>query len=116
MRPTVVVSTRDRNILAIESEVRGALGNGVDSFLVVVGDTLPQVDHLAEQLLQGRLVGDLLADHLALGVDQVEVRNADLTRADESPQDLVARVRADPVARQSRVPSVAGLACDLSKY
>ena len=47
VRPTVVVSTRDRNILAIESEVRGALGNGVDSFLVVIGDTLPQVDHLA---------------------------------------------------------------------
>lgn len=45
--PTVVVSTRDRNILAIESEVRGALGNGVTSFLVVVGDTMPQVDHLA---------------------------------------------------------------------
>ena len=47
VHPTVVVSTRDRNILAIESEVRGALGNGVDSFLVVVGDTYPQVDHLA---------------------------------------------------------------------
>jgi len=46
--PTVVVSTRDRNILAIESEVRGALGNGVDSFFVVVGDTYPQVDHLAD--------------------------------------------------------------------
>jgi len=45
--PTVVVSTRDRNILAIESEVRGALGNGVSSFLVVVGDTLPQVEHMA---------------------------------------------------------------------
>ncbi len=45
--PTVVVSTRDRNILAIESEVRGALGNGVDSFLVVIGDTMPHVDHLA---------------------------------------------------------------------
>jgi len=44
---TVVVSTRDRNILAIESEVRGALGNGVDSFFVVVGDTVPAVDHLA---------------------------------------------------------------------
>lgn len=48
VRPTVVVSTRDRNILAIESEVRGALGNGVDSFLVVVGDTVPHVDHLAD--------------------------------------------------------------------
>lgn len=47
VHPTVVVSTRDRNILAIESEVRGALGNGVRSFLVVVGDTVPQVDHLA---------------------------------------------------------------------
>ena len=43
VRPTVVVSTRDRNILAIESEVRGALGNGVDSFLVVVGDTFPRL-------------------------------------------------------------------------
>lgn len=46
--PTVVVSTRDRNILAIESEVRGALMNGVDSFLVVIGDTVPHVDHLAD--------------------------------------------------------------------
>jgi len=46
--PTVVVSTRDRNILAIESEVRGALGNGIQSFLVVIGDTMPQVDHLAD--------------------------------------------------------------------
>jgi len=46
--PTVVVSTRDRNILAIESEVRGALGNGVNSFLVVIGDTMPEVDHLAD--------------------------------------------------------------------
>ena len=48
VHPTVVVSTRDRNILAIESEVRGALGNGVDSFLVVIGDTQPHVDHLAD--------------------------------------------------------------------
>ena len=47
VHPTVVVSTRDRNILAIESEVRGALGNGVDSFLVVVGDTMPQVEHMS---------------------------------------------------------------------
>ena len=47
VHPTVVVSTRDRNILAIESEVRGALMNGVDSFLVVIGDTMPHVDHLA---------------------------------------------------------------------
>jgi len=47
VHPTVVASTRDRNVLAIESEVRGALGNGVDSFLVVVGDTHPATDHLA---------------------------------------------------------------------
>jgi 5,10-methylenetetrahydrofolate reductase len=47
VHPTVVVSTRDRNVLAIESEVRGALMNGVDSFLVVIGDTVPHVDHLA---------------------------------------------------------------------
>ncbi len=47
VHPTVVVSTRDRNILAIESEVRGALMNGVGSFLVVIGDTMPHVDHLA---------------------------------------------------------------------
>ena len=46
-RPTVVASSRDRNILAIESEVRGALGNGVDSFLVVAGDVLPEVEHWA---------------------------------------------------------------------
>jgi 5,10-methylenetetrahydrofolate reductase len=45
VRPTVVCSTRDRNILAIESEVRGALGNGVDSFCVVQGDMLPEVEH-----------------------------------------------------------------------
>src|SRR5919106_7085667 len=45
VRPTVVCSTRDRNILAIESEVRGALGNGVYSFCVVQGDMLPEVEH-----------------------------------------------------------------------
>lgn len=50
VHPTVVVSTRDRNVLAIESEVRGALGNGVDSFLVVVGDTVPAVDHMSHHL------------------------------------------------------------------
>ena len=45
LSPTVVCSTRDRNILAIESEVRGAIGNGVPSFLVVQGDMLPEVEH-----------------------------------------------------------------------
>jgi 5,10-methylenetetrahydrofolate reductase len=62
VHPTVVVSTRDRNILAIESEVRGALGNGVDSFLVVVGDTLPQVDHLANHYEIVRHLRDLQAN------------------------------------------------------
>lgn len=57
--PTIVVSTRDRNILAIESEVRGALGNGVRSFLVVVGDTLPAVDHLADHYEIVRHLRDL---------------------------------------------------------
>ena len=47
VHPTVVVSSRDRNILAIESEVRGALGNGIDSFFVVMGDTYPATDHQA---------------------------------------------------------------------
>ncbi len=50
VHPTVVISTRDRNILAIESEVRGALGNGVDSFLVVIGDTKPAVRHHANHI------------------------------------------------------------------
>lgn len=59
VHPTVVVSTRDRNILAIESEVRGALGNGVDSFLVVIGDTLPAVEHLAHHYEIVEHLGDL---------------------------------------------------------
>lgn len=45
LRPIVVTSTRDRNLLAIDSEIRGAVWNGVQSFLVVSGDTLPAVDH-----------------------------------------------------------------------
>lgn len=48
VKPTVVCSTRDRNILAIESEVRGAIGNGVSSFLVVQGDMLPEVEHWSD--------------------------------------------------------------------
>lgn len=43
--PTVVTSTRDRNLLAVDSEIRGAVMNGVHSFLVVSGDILPSVDH-----------------------------------------------------------------------
>jgi 5,10-methylenetetrahydrofolate reductase len=63
VRPTVVCSTRDRNILAIESEVRGAIANGVASFLVVQGDMLPEVEHWSNnyevveylRALQGRV-------------------------------------------------------------
>jgi 5,10-methylenetetrahydrofolate reductase len=62
VHPTIVVSTRDRNILAIESEVRGALGNGVDSFLVVIGDTMPEVDHLSHHYEIVRHLRDLQAD------------------------------------------------------
>ena len=43
VRPTVVCSTRDRNILAIESEVRGAIANGVDSQLMW-GSDYPHVE------------------------------------------------------------------------
>lgn len=62
VEPTVVVSTRDRNILAIESEVRGALGNGVDSFVVVIGDTVPHVDHLAHHYEIVEHLGELKND------------------------------------------------------
>ena len=70
VHPTVVVSTRDRNILAIESEVRGALGNGVDSFLVVNGDTLPHVDHLAHHY---EIAQHLIALQRHDGVPEFEV-------------------------------------------
>ncbi len=68
VHPTVVVSTRDRNILAIESEVRGALGNGVDSFLVVIGDTVPHIDHLANHYEIVEHLGNL-----KLGMPEFEV-------------------------------------------
>jgi 5,10-methylenetetrahydrofolate reductase len=42
--------------------VRGALGNGVQSFLVVVGDTMPQVDHLADHFEIARHLHDLQAE------------------------------------------------------
>jgi 5,10-methylenetetrahydrofolate reductase len=65
VKPTVVVSTRDRNIRAIESEVRGALGNGVRSFLVVVGDTVPEIDHLAHH--------HEIVEHLTALRDRIDV-------------------------------------------
>jgi 5,10-methylenetetrahydrofolate reductase len=70
VRPTVVCSTRDRNILAIESEVRGALGNGVDSFLVVQGDMLPEVEHWSNSY---EIVEHLHALQQAIGPGAFEV-------------------------------------------
>jgi 5,10-methylenetetrahydrofolate reductase len=70
VRPTVVCSTRDRNILAIESEVRGALGNGVDSFLVVQGDMLPEVEHWSNSY---EIVEHLRALQETIGPDRFEV-------------------------------------------
>jgi 5,10-methylenetetrahydrofolate reductase len=70
VRPTVVCSTRDRNILAIESEVRGALGNGVDSFLVVQGDMLPEVEHWSNSY---EIVEHLRALQEAIGPRAFEV-------------------------------------------
>jgi 5,10-methylenetetrahydrofolate reductase len=68
--PTVVCSTRDRNILAIESEVRGALGNGVDSFLVVQGDMLPEVEHWSNSY---EIVEHLRTLQETIGPDRFEV-------------------------------------------
>jgi methionine synthase / methylenetetrahydrofolate reductase (NADH) len=60
--PTVVCSTRDRNILAIESEVRGAIANGVQSFLVVQGDMLPEVEHWSNSYEIVEYLRELQAD------------------------------------------------------
>ena len=62
VRPTVVCSTRDRNILAIESEVRGAIANGVQSFLVVQGDMLPEVEHWSNSYEIVEYLRDLQAE------------------------------------------------------
>jgi 5,10-methylenetetrahydrofolate reductase len=70
VHPTVVCSTRDRNILAIESEVRGALGNGVDSFLVVQGDMLPEVEHWSNSY---EIVEHLRALQETIGPERFEV-------------------------------------------
>ncbi len=61
VRPTVVVSTRDRNRHAIESEVRGAVGNGVTSFLVVQGDEMPGYPAAAQAADVTRHLIDLVA-------------------------------------------------------
>lgn len=98
--PTVVISTRDRNILAIESEVRGALGNGIDSFLVVVGDTLPHVEHLADPL---EIVQHLRALQSSLPNFEVGMPTAFSAKAkqrhvDDGAQFLVAGPLLDPAS------------------
>ncbi len=98
VRPTVVVSTRDRNIRAIESEVRGALGNGVGSFLVVIGDTIPAVEHMADHM---EILEHLAAlqQHLgAFGVGMPTPFRAEAMRRriDAGAQFLVAGPLLDP--------------------
>ncbi len=111
VHPTVIVSTRDRNILAIESEVRGALVNGVDSFLVVNGDTLPQVDHLAHHYEIAQHLRSLQSRH---GVPPFEVGMASRfqkwhfrQRVDRGAQFVVTGPVLDPATVE---PNVAALA------
>jgi 5,10-methylenetetrahydrofolate reductase len=105
VQPTVVVSTRDRNIRAIESEVRGALGNGVRSFLVVVGDTIPAVEHLAGQVEIVEHLVDLQA-HLGpfgVGMPIPFSREVMQRRIDSGAQFFVAGPLLDPATVDARV-------------
>ncbi|NND85143.1 MAG: hypothetical protein HKN46_08350 [Acidimicrobiia bacterium] len=91
--PTVVVSTRDRNILAIESEVRGAITNGVSSFLVVIGDSRPHVDHLSdhEQIARHlRALQDQIPDRFEVGMPTRLNRDHLTSRVDLGAQFLMA--------------------------
>jgi 5,10-methylenetetrahydrofolate reductase len=103
--PTVVVSTRDRNILAIESEVRGALGNGVDSFLVVVGDTIPHVEHLAGRLeivKHLRALQESLPD-FEVGSPTSFSSNAKRRHIDDGAQFLVVGPLLDPATVEEHI-------------
>ena len=111
VHPTVIVSTRDRNILAIESEVRGALVNGVDSFLVVNGDTLPQVDHLAHHYEIAQHLRSLQSRH---GVPPFEVGMASRfqkwqfrQRVDRGAQFVVTGPVLDPATVEPNVSALA---------
>lgn len=69
VRPTVVVSTRDRNRQAIESEVRGAVWNGVTSFLVVQGDEVEGYPAAAQAVEVTRhLVGLVAPEPIEVGM------------------------------------------------
>jgi len=109
VRPTVVVSTRDRNIRAIESEVRGALGNGVRSFLVVVGDTIPAVEHLADRVeILEHLID--LQSHLGpfgVGTPIPFSRDVMQRRIDSGAQFFVAGPLLDPATVEARVDRLA---------
>jgi len=103
--PTVVVSTRDRNIRAIESEVRGALGNGVGSFLVVIGDTVPAVEHMAHHF---EIVEHLAAlqEHLGpfgVGMPAPFKAAAFRRRADAGAQFVVSGPVLDPARVEESV-------------
>lgn len=102
-RPTVVCSTRDRNMLAIESEVRGALGNGVRSFLVVQGDVLPEVEHWSDAYEIVELLAELHQRTVPfeIGMSVPARRSQVRRRTDLGAQFLVCGPVVDPTSVDS---------------
>ena len=101
VRPTVVVSTRDRNRQAIESEVRGAVWNGVTSFLVVQGDEVsgyPAAAHASE--VTRHLVGLVAPEPIEVGMT-AQRRDGALRRVAAGAQFLVSGPVMDPAAAAS---------------
>ena len=89
VRPTVVVSTRDRNRQAIESEVRGAVWNGVTSFLVVQGDDVAGYPAAAQAAdVTRHLVGLSAPEAIEVGMTAQTRRGAE-RRLDAGAQFLV---------------------------
>lgn len=96
VRPTVVVSTRDRNRQAIESEVRGAVWNGVTSFLVVQGDDVTGYPAAAQAAdVTSHLVGLSAPDPIEVGMT-AQSRVGALRRIGAGAQFLVAGPIMDP--------------------
>ena len=104
VRPTVVCSTRDRNILAIESEVRGAIANGVQSFLVVQGDMLPEVEHWSNSYEIVEYLRDLQRSvpsvHFEIGMSSRSRRWMFRRRVDVGAQFLTTGPVMDPASVQ----------------
>lgn len=100
VRPTVVCSTRDRNMLAIESEVRGALGNGVRSFLVVQGDVVPEVEHWSDAYEIMELLAELQQRTVPfeIGMSVPARRTQVRRRTDLGAQFLVSGPVVDPMS------------------